>query len=261
MIGNIVEQFPKNEIEFDEIFATEDACYAYLFRLRWPEGFRCRKCGGKQHWLGARGLLICTNCEFQHSLTAGTIFHSTKKPLKLWFKAMWWVTTRKNGVSAASLQGLGIGSYKTCWRWLQKLRACMIRKDREKLVGMVEADEFYLGGETSGKKGRGAAHKVPVAMAVELDGKKLGRVRFQVIENCGAGQLVPFIFDNVEKGSVVKTDGWPGYNQLKDQGYIHRPVTEITLCGTTMSTRFVRTPHGPDRMGGTGPDVVLRERK
>jgi len=216
------EFFPANEAKFDELFATEEACYAYLFKLRWSDGFRCPRCGEKQHWISARGLLICSECEYNQSLTAGTIFHSTKKPLKLWFKAMWCITTRKNGVSAATLHGLGLGSYKTCWRWLHKLRSCMVDKNRIKLAGAVEADEFYLGGEESGKMGRGAEHKVAVAIAVEKDGKKIGRVRLQVIENCGAGELIPFIRDNVEIGSTVFTDRWSGYKQLSKEGYDHQ---------------------------------------
>jgi transposase-like protein len=224
MDAQVEEFFPANEAKFDELFATEEACYAYLFKLRWPDGFRCPRCGEKQSWLSARGLLICSNCEYNQSLTAGTIFHSTKKPLKLWFKAMWCITTRKNGVSAATLHGLGLGSYKTCWRMLQKLRSCMSIKGHAKLIGAVEADEFYIGGQaTGGKRGRGAEHKVAVAIAVEKDGKKWGRVRLQVIEACSAGHLIPFIRDNVELGSTVFTDGWSSYKQLGAEGYNHMP--------------------------------------
>jgi transposase-like protein len=218
----ICKDFPENEAEFDDIFSTEEACYAYLFKLRWPDGFRCHRCSNKQYWVSARGLCICANCEYNQSLTAGTILHSTKKPLKLWFKAMWWVTTRKNGVSAASLQSLGLGSYKTAWRWLQKLRFCMVCKDRTKLSGVVEADEFYIGGEASGKRGRGAEHKCAVAIAVEKDGKKLGRVRFQVIESCSAGELLPFMRANIEQGSTVFTDGWSAYKSLESEGFTHQ---------------------------------------
>jgi transposase-like protein len=218
----ITKDFPENEAEFDERFSTEGACYDYLFKLRWPAGFLCPRCSGNQHWISARGLCICANCEYNQSVTAGTILHSTKKPLKLWFKAMWWVMTRKNGVSAASLQSLALGSYKTAWRWLQKLRACMVCNGRTKLSGVIEADEFYIGGETSGKRGRGAEHKCAAAIAVEKDGKRLGRVRFQVIEGCSAGELLPFIHANIEQGSTVFTDGWSAYKSLESEGYIHQ---------------------------------------
>ena len=216
------ENFPENEAEFDARFGSEEACYGYLFKLRWPEGFHCPRCGHTGYWLSARGLCICSSCEYNQSVTAGTILHGTKKPLKLWFKAMWWVMTRKNGVSATSLQALGLGSYKTAWRWLQKLRACMVCKDRAKLSGIVEADEFYIGGETSGKRGRGAEHKCAVAIAVEKDGKKLGRVRLQVIESCSCGELLPFVRANIEPGSNVITDGWAGYKSIGVEGYAHQ---------------------------------------
>ena len=136
---------------------------------------------------------------------------------------MWWFTTRKSGVNALNLQDLlGFGSYHTAWRWLQKLRSCTVRHDREKLSGQIEADEFYLGGERSGKRGRGAEHKCAVAIAVERKPtRKLGRLRLQVISDCSAGELTPFITGNVEHGSSIQTDGWKGYNHLEKSGYAH----------------------------------------
>ncbi|MCP3897032.1 IS1595 family transposase [Moraxella sp.] len=178
----ITDDFPKNQSEFDERFNNDQACYDYLFSLRWPQGFTCRHCRHDKYWRSATGLFICTRCEHQHSLTAGTIMHGTRKHLILWFKAMWWFTTRKSGVNAINLQDLlGLGSYNTAWLWLQKLRSCTVRQDREKLAGTVEADEFYLGGKKSGKRGRGAGHKCAVAIAVERKNPKLGRLRLQVI--------------------------------------------------------------------------------
>jgi len=214
--------FPKNQREFDLRFCSEQACYAYLFDLRWPDGFSCRRCGHGTYWKTAKGLCVCCQCQYQQSVTAGTIMHSTKKPLTFWFKAMWWFTTRKSGVNAVNLQDLlGFGSYHTAWRWLQKLRCCTIRKNREKLSGRIEADEFYLGGERSGKRGRGSDNKCAVAIALEKKGRKLGRLRLQVIEGCGAGELIPFVQSNVEVGSTVTTDGWIGYEGLQKAGYGH----------------------------------------
>ena len=94
--------------------------------------------------------------------------HGTRSPLSAWFKAMWWFTTRKSGVNAVNLKELlGLGSYNTAWTWLQKLRRCTIRHEREKLSGRVEVDEFVIGGHKSGKRGRGAEGKTIVAVAVE----------------------------------------------------------------------------------------------
>jgi transposase-like protein len=222
------EDFPTNQAAFDARFNTEEACQAYLFKMRWPDGFICTRCGNKRHWKSSRGLYICYRCEHQHSVTAGTIMAGTRKPLVAWFKAMWWFTTRKSGVNAINLQDLlGLGSYHTAWRWLQKLRSCTIRQNREKLSGKVEADEFYLGGEHGGgKRGRGAEHKCAVAIAVERREHKLGRIRLQLIDDCSSGQLVPFVCGNVSKGSAVTTDGWKSYNELGTEGYIHRKIVK-----------------------------------
>lgn len=223
----IIEDFPKNEAEFDARFSNEQACYDYLFKCRWPDGYVCKSCGCRTFWKSKKQLFICTRCECQHSLTSGTIMHGTRKPMTTWFKAMWWFTTRKSGVNAVNLKDLlGFGSYRTAWSWLQKLRSCTIRQGREKLSGNVEADEFYLGGKHSGTRGRGAEHKCAVAIAVEKKGRKLGRIRIQVIEDCSSGELIPFVQANVDRGSLVTTDGWPGYKALQSCGYSHNAISQ-----------------------------------
>ena len=219
--------FPKNQAEFDKRFNNEQACYNYLLSLRWPQGFVFQRCGHDRYLQGATGLFICTRCEHQHSVTAETIMHGTRKPLVLWFKAMWWFTTRKSGVNAINLQDLlGFGSYNTAWLWLKKLRSCTVCKGREKLTGTLEADEFYMGGHRNGKRGRGAEHKCAAAIAVERKNPKLGRIRLQVIDDCSSGELLPFIQTNVVPGSCITTDGWPGYNALQGSGYAHRRMIQ-----------------------------------
>ena len=164
----ITEDFPKPEVEFHARFSDPKACYEYLFQHKWPEGFVCKRCCNEQHWHSKRKLYICTQCQHQHSLTAGTIMDSSKSPITHWFKAMWWFTTRKSGINAVNLKELmGFGSYGTAWTWLQKLRRCTIRHEREKLSGRVEVDEIFIGGKRSGKRGRGAENKTIVAVAVE----------------------------------------------------------------------------------------------
>ncbi len=219
------EDFPKNELDFDRRFNHEQACLDYLFQLRWPEGFICPECGHTEYWKSIRGLYLCRQCNHQQSVTAGTIFHSTKKPLTVWFKALWWFSTRKSGINAVALkETLGLGSYQTAWNWLQKLRTCTVFPDREKLLGQVEADEFYLGGVRSGKRGRGAENKTKVAIAVERRGQRLGRVRMQVIEDCSANQLISFVKNNVAPGTPISTDGWKGYCGLEKAGYAHQKI-------------------------------------
>ncbi|MEX2231531.1 MAG: IS1595 family transposase, partial [Cyclobacteriaceae bacterium] len=170
-------------------------------------------------------IYICTRCEHQHSLTAGTIMNQTKKPLRLWFKAMWWFTTRKSGVNAINLKDLlGFGSYGTAWHWLQKLRCCTIRKGREKLSGRIELDEFFIGGQKSGKRGRGANGKTIVIAAVEKEGRKLGRIRLKVIPDCSSDSILPFIDKYIEPGSTIVSDGWKGYYPIDKNLYAHKQV-------------------------------------
>jgi transposase-like protein len=225
----IKDDFPKNQIDFDERFADEQSCIEYLFQCKWPDGFTCDICGHTHYWKSARGLYICARCERHQSITAGTIFHGTRKKLTIWFKAMWWFTTRRSGVNAVNLKELlGFGSYETAWVWLQKLRSCTICEDRKTLSVDVEVDEFYIGGKHKGKRGRGAEHKHSVVAAVERKGKKLGRVRLLVTERCSAGELIPFVQNNIAFGSHISTDGWLGYTKLKSLGYGHKQIFQTT---------------------------------
>jgi transposase-like protein len=137
---------------------------------------------------------------------------------------MWWFTTRKSGVNAINLQDLLGCSYVTAWSWLQKLRQCTIRKDREKLSGKVEVDEFFIGGQKPGKRGRGASGKCIVVAAVERQGRKIGRIRLQVVGDCSADSLNAFINQNIETGSYVVTDGWKGYNPMDPDRYDHHQI-------------------------------------
>ena len=172
------EIFPRNLVEFMERFASEEACTEYLLGLRWPEGFVCPTCRRRHGWSTARGTVFCSTCCRQTSLTAGTILHKTHVSLRRWFLAMWLACTQKTGLSAKGLQReLGLGSYRTAWLMLQKLRQAMVRLGRDPLCGAVEVDETYLGGEEEGVRGRKLVGKALVVIAVELEGRKLGWVR------------------------------------------------------------------------------------
>ncbi len=164
-----MEDYPKTLIEFEKRFATEEACLDYLFKLRWPEGFRCPRCGHKEAWFMKGDLYRCVRCHFRTSVIAGTIFQDTKKPLQLWFHAIWQLITQKYGANALGVQRvLGLGSYHTAWTWLHKLRCAMLRPGRDRLSGIVQVDEIYIGEEKPGKRGRGAAGKALVVVMVEL---------------------------------------------------------------------------------------------
>jgi transposase-like protein len=221
-----MEDYPRTLAELEAHFSSEGACREYLFQLRWPQGFRCPRCGDAKAWPLGSVLWQCASCGRQVSVTAGTIFQDTRTPLTVWFRAMWWVTSQKNGVSALGLQRvLGLGSYQTAWAWLHKLRRAMVRPGRDKLSGRVEVDETYLGGLEEGVRGRKTERKALIVVAAQEDGKGTGRIRMQLVPDASAESLVPFVEASVEPGSVVHTDGWLGYAPLESKGYDH----EITF--------------------------------
>ncbi len=218
------KDYPRTLQEFDQWFLTEAGCVEFLSGLRWPDGFRCPNCGGNNAWLTGRGLLRCTVCQRQTSVTAGTLFEGTRKPLRTWFQAMWHVTSQKYGGNALGLKRVvGFGSYQTAWTWLHKRRHAMVRPDRDRLSGQVEVDETYVGGEESGVSGRETEKKAIVAIAVEIhDPYGFGRVRLRRVPDVSSASLIPFVCEMVEPGAEVLTDGWKGYNALSEHGYLHR---------------------------------------
>lgn len=136
---------------------------------------------------------------------------------------MWWFTSRKSGVNAVNVKDLlGLGSYQTAWTWFHKLRRCTIRQGRERLYGRVEVDEFYIGGQKPGKRGRGSNGKTIVVAAVEKNALHYGRIRLQVIPDCSGLVLKAFINENIASGSTVVTDGWKGYYALDPKKYDHK---------------------------------------
>ena len=214
---NKEEFYPKDFQEFLAQFPDETACWHYLIDIRWPEGYTCSQCKSKKYWLTAKHKIHCSSCGKEFSITSGTIFQESKKPLLLWFHIMWWVVAQKTGASAHNLKDfMGFGSYETAWLWLHKLRRAMIRVGREKLSGSIEVDETYIGGEEIGtkKQGRSAVDKILVVVATECVGKQIGRVRFKIIPDASKESLISFIKDNVEPGSKIITDGWSGYSSL-----------------------------------------------
>jgi ribosomal protein L37AE/L43A/transposase-like protein len=216
------EDYPRSLEEFEARFRTDATCIEYMLKLRWPEGFRCPHCGGSNAWQTRRSLWHCRRCGAQTAVTAGTIFHASRKPLPLWFRAMWHITSQKYGANALGLQRvLDLGSYETAWQWLHKLRRAMVRPGRDQLSGCVQVDETYIGGRKKpGKRGRGAAGKAIVAMAVEDRGDDgIGRIRLEHIPDVSSDSLSGFVGTMVATGSAVKTDDWSGYLGLPALGY------------------------------------------
>lgn len=223
-------QFQKglSEPEFERQYGTEEECRAVIVASRWPNGFECPECGGKQYSLvKTRDLYQCTACRRQTSPIAGTIFASTKLPLCLWFRAIYHVTQSKQGVSSIELgRRLGV-TQTTAWKIKHKLKQVMLERDAGKpLTGRVELDDAYLGGErTGGKRGRGAPGKTPFVAAVETtaDGKPVRLKMRRVTSFCGHDISI-FAKRSLDPDCVVVSDGLQCFGRVKDAGCSHQVI-------------------------------------
>lgn len=245
---------PKSLPDFQRVFPNEEACCAYLYTARFPKGFSCPYCGKAGNafrFQNRPDMLRCRNCRRDTRLTAGTIMQNSKISLSTWFWGAFLVTSLTPGMSALQFQKmLGIKRYETAFNMLHKLRAAMVRPERNAIGGdewPVEVDETYIGGATQGE-GRGRHHKTLVAGIVEVRPRKkapgpdpnlpsdqgpkhrgghgrsviAGRLRLQVIPNRKQETLEPFVLENVKPITEVRTDGWTGYDNLKKLGYQHK---------------------------------------
>ena len=267
-------EYPKNLREFDRIFVNDEACLLFIEHVRWGNGFTCQACGTDKYWVLSTGLRRCQKCRFKNSVKTGSIFESSRLTLKIWFYAIWWVTAQKTGVSALNLQkNLGLGSYRSAWLLLHKIRNTMIYADRSLLQGDVEVDEAFIGGVRSGKRGRGAEGKELIVIAAECSGeKRVGRIRIQRIPDASSESLEPFITANVAKGSTIHTDGWKGYNHVGKLGYNHLPkksatvnpdelLPRINIATSLLKRWLLGTLHGrldPKHMGSYLEEFIFR---
>ncbi len=246
--------FPTTLPEFQRVFPDDGSCAKYLENMRWPHGFACPKCGevGEPYRFPKRSSVVlrCRSCQTNVSLTAGTVMQDSHMPLSIWFWGAYLVTTQTPGQSASQFQRqLGMSRYETAFQILHKLRAGMVRPDRDAIGGQypVEVDETLVGGRTRGE-GRGIHHKATVVGAVEVrhshkgearaakrrqnhaESQLLkrvtyaGRLRLCFVPSRNATDLTTFVKANVAKGSVVRTDGWQGYDGLPEMGYSHEPL-------------------------------------
>jgi transposase-like protein len=213
-------------LEFQRRFSTEEACAQALEQARWPKGFVCPRCGhGKASRITTRHLLQCAACDYQASLTAGTILHKTRTPLVKWYWAIWLVAQDKGGVSAMRLAKHLEVSYRTAWTMLHKLRKAMGQRDaRYTLTGSVEMDEAYVGGRGKGRTGRGTG-KTPVVVMVENRGERAGFIGIKVVTSTGSRPLSKAALEKIAQGHEIRTDGWSGYKGLTGLGYRHHAET------------------------------------
>jgi transposase-like protein/predicted RNA-binding Zn-ribbon protein involved in translation (DUF1610 family) len=230
-------------MDFQERFASEAACLDYLAASRWPDGFVCPACGGRRAWvLERRNLWECGDCGQQTSVTAGTVMHGTRTPLRVWFWAAYLVATHHPGISAKQLQRqLGLSRYETAWLILQKLRRAMVAPEREPLKREVEIDEFFLGGLEEGQRGgRQRGKKALCGIAIEVRGQGSGRLRLAVLADASGRSLGAFAKSTTARGAIVHTDGWTGYLGLSKLGYDHRRRSQLAEPGEQLLPRAHR---------------------
>lgn len=183
---------PRTIVELMARFPDEATCVELLRKLRWPDGFVCPRCGERESvTIQTRPLEQCRSCRYQASLTAGTVFHRTRKPLRLWFLAIFFVGRHKTALSALQFQkNLGLGSYKTAWTWLHKVRSPLHERPGFRLTGFVEADETYVGAKNErGVRGRRLEGKSLVAAVVENRGERAGALRMAVLSAASLASL------------------------------------------------------------------------
>jgi transposase-like protein len=216
-------RIPKNLIEFEEAYATEEQCLAALVQARWPGGFACPRCGGKKVWqLGYKRQIECTQCHYRTSPTAGTLFHGCKLSLKRLFRLIYLVMGEKDGMNHCAIKRqLGINR-KTAQLWSRKIRDAICSREQKPLTGIVEVDETTIGGPAPGYFGRSLGENQSlVVILVEDDGGKCGRVRLEPSKSASGEVLGGFVEKHVEKGSTVRTDGWQAYNEATSADYKH----------------------------------------
>ena len=224
--------------DFIKQYGTEDKCFDALYAWRWPKGFQCPECGhDKCCQLSSRKLQQCNRCHRQTSVTAGTIFESTKLPLTLWFQGIYLITQDKKGISAMKLhRHLGI-SYNAAWRMKHKLMQVMMERDyHKKLSGFIELDDAYLGGERTGcKPGRGAAGKTPFVAAVETTGEHCPvRIKLSVVKGFRTEEIKSWSQQHLTEGSTVISDGLACFNAVVDAGCLHDKI----VCGRLIPVSY-----------------------
>jgi transposase-like protein len=217
--------YPVDQQEFEILTASEESCRLYLEKIRWPKGFVCPACGSIKAWKIITARWECHHCGRQTSVIAGTLFQDTRYPLHIWFQAIWYVTGQKNGTSALGLQKiLGLGSYHTAWSWLHRIRRAMVCPGRDLLKGTIQVDETLWGSSQAGKRGRGSDGKTLIFIAIEWNDQSPGRVRLMKIPDASGKSLISAINNTIEEKSTIETDGWRGYNGLRDAGYQHKVI-------------------------------------
>jgi transposase-like protein len=235
---------PPSLHEFQKKFSSERACEAFLFRWRWPDGFRCPRCSGASATrLARRKEQQCRQCRYQVSVTSGTALHRTKLPLRTWFWAIFLVARHKKSISALQLKADLCVNYRTAWLLLHKVRAILSERSDFPLRGLVEVDESIVAGSPGeGGGGRGSDRPLVVAAVERLPNGKLGSARAEVVTRADAATLIPFVRRHVAPEAHVATDGWRGYITLPQRGFSH--TREVSRYGLPRLRPVLSGVHG-----------------
>ena len=225
----MASQDTMNLLQFVQRFATEDACEAHLFVLKWPQGFRCANCEHEKYYaIKTRRLTLfeCKACGYQTTVTVRTIMEKSHTSLNKWFVAIFLAAHDKRGVSATLIAREVDVSYKTAWLMLHKIRKAMANRDAAyQLAGIVELDESYFGAPAEGgKRGRGTDKaKVVIGLSLNKQGHPLF-VKMQVVADLTGATLLDFTKKCIKPGTVIHSDGFRSYNALVEPDYTHRPL-------------------------------------
>jgi transposase-like protein len=217
-----MQQEELNFIDFMNRFKTEEDCRAHFSKIRWPNGFRCPKCGGEEYtFLSKRNHYQCHHCGHQTSVTAGTIMHGSHTGLREWFVVVYLFTHDKRGISAAQVSRIVGISHCTAWLMLQKLRKAMRDRDAKYyLDGIVEMDDAFFGSpDEGGKRGRGT-EKTPAIVALSLDEEgRPKHLKVEVVNSVNGVSILEMTKETVAAGAKIQTDGLKAYNILNREGY------------------------------------------
>jgi len=204
-----------NLIELTTKIDSEEKARAFLEKMRWPNGVVCPRCGHEHiSRLAAYGKYECAKCEYQFSVTSGTFMHKTRVPLRKWLIAAYLLCESKKGISAKQIQRMIEVSYPTAWHMMHRIREAMKPGDgEEKLTGILEADETYIGGKTTAAQDDrhgGKSNKTIVLGIIERG----GRVRCQAVESVRIEDIRNFVWGSAHNIDVLYTDQLAAYRIL-----------------------------------------------
>lgn len=207
-----------NSITFNRQFKNDNDCYEYLSLVKWEDGYICRKCGNDKYYNGKKPFSRrCLKCKYDESPTVNTMFEKLKFSILIAFHIVFKISTKKKGMSSLELSSEFELRQKTCWSFKQKVQEAMKSSLRSPLTGVVNADEFVIGGPEEGKKGRSKGDKKLIVLAIEILEDGVGRAYAEVIENSSAKELGGFLKKYVSKDAKIVTDKWRGYTPLKKE--------------------------------------------